>query len=407
MGQYYRNPTGTTTLTSDGAYGSSSYPVGTKVQAKVISSHADVGNTNCPGQYLAAQMQRIRTLAAAYLGDGFINPAITQSYANYGHVSPTITATTLEPTAWTLTVTEVCDNKVMQVLSGNQDAAGGLAVMWDGSTSAGAKAPPGQYAITLSGQGVSGPPLPVVFKYFILKVPGAPVGHCPSTPPPATKPANFLFSGAGWGHGLGMSQYGARGQAMDGATATDIVQYYYPNAFVQPFKDSTELHVNINYQAPGSVMRTEALQAGGGQMSVQLGTGVEHIFSQADADTNPNEDRDAYAHADTDEDRDTYRNAHDNSDGDPIEVRNPDSVQDCDADTDKDRNTHTVKYLEGAGHLTAGSRAQRCDARDFGIVDGEQVEAVRSLLSLWLLPHRSVHRCNGDQAQCGQRCASA
>jgi stage II sporulation protein D len=40
--------------------------------------------------------------------------------------------------------------------------------------------------------------------------------------------ALFLFSGHGFGHGVGMSQYGAQGYALQGATYQQILQHYYP-----------------------------------------------------------------------------------------------------------------------------------------------------------------------------------
>jgi SpoIID/LytB domain protein len=43
-------------------------------------------------------------------------------------------------------------------------------------------------------------------------------------------PAGFTITGAGWGHGLGMSQYGAYGMALDGATYEDIIKHYYTGA---------------------------------------------------------------------------------------------------------------------------------------------------------------------------------
>jgi stage II sporulation protein D len=53
------------------------------------------------------------------------------------------------------------------------------------------------------------------------------------TGPPATAPATstssvFLFSGHGWGHGLGMSQYGALGYAQHGVSYDQILAHYYP-----------------------------------------------------------------------------------------------------------------------------------------------------------------------------------
>ncbi len=39
---------------------------------------------------------------------------------------------------------------------------------------------------------------------------------------------NFVeFSGGGWGHGVGLSQYGAQGQALEGRTAEEIVTHYF------------------------------------------------------------------------------------------------------------------------------------------------------------------------------------
>jgi SpoIID/LytB domain protein len=47
---------------------------------------------------------------------------------------------------------------------------------------------------------------------------------------PAAKPAGgaFFVSGHGWGHGVGMAQYGAYGYALHGWTYDQIVAHYYP-----------------------------------------------------------------------------------------------------------------------------------------------------------------------------------
>ena len=39
--------------------------------------------------------------------------------------------------------------------------------------------------------------------------------------------AQFAFKGGGWGHGLGMSQWGARQLAADGWNGEQIVKHYY------------------------------------------------------------------------------------------------------------------------------------------------------------------------------------
>ena len=47
---------------------------------------------------------------------------------------------------------------------------------------------------------------------------------------PNSVPESFAISGSGWGHGLGMSQYGAYGMALDGKTAPEIISHYYQGA---------------------------------------------------------------------------------------------------------------------------------------------------------------------------------
>jgi len=47
----------------------------------------------------------------------------------------------------------------------------------------------------------------------------------------------IVFEGGGWGHAIGMSQYGAYGQSLDGRTAEDIVTYYYTGTEVADLAD--------------------------------------------------------------------------------------------------------------------------------------------------------------------------
>jgi stage II sporulation protein D len=51
-------------------------------------------------------------------------------------------------------------------------------------------------------------------------------GTCYAAPPGSG--ALLLFSGHGWGHGVGMSQYGAYGYAQHGSTYQQILAHYYP-----------------------------------------------------------------------------------------------------------------------------------------------------------------------------------
>ena len=48
-----------------------------------------------------------------------------------------------------------------------------------------------------------------------------------------SRPLNFTFRGAGWGHGVGMCQVGAGVMAAQGKTATEILGHYYPGTKVE------------------------------------------------------------------------------------------------------------------------------------------------------------------------------
>jgi stage II sporulation protein D len=58
-------------------------------------------------------------------------------------------------------------------------------------------------------------------------------------------PPIFEFTGSGYGHGVGMSQIGARSRALTGESATAILNYFYKDVQVAPFVDTHTIRVNI------------------------------------------------------------------------------------------------------------------------------------------------------------------
>ena len=48
-----------------------------------------------------------------------------------------------------------------------------------------------------------------------------------------TESTEILFAGMGYGHGIGMSQYGAKGMAEAGFTYKEIIEYYFTGAYVK------------------------------------------------------------------------------------------------------------------------------------------------------------------------------
>jgi stage II sporulation protein D len=53
------------------------------------------------------------------------------------------------------------------------------------------------------------------------------------------------FYGRGWGHGVGMSQYGARGRALAGQSAADILAHYYAGTTIASIDPATPIRVLI------------------------------------------------------------------------------------------------------------------------------------------------------------------
>ena len=73
------------------------------------------------------------------------------------------------------------------------------------------------------------------------------------------------FYGRGWGHGTGMSQWGAHGMALLGATYTDILAHYYRNTSVGPYPYAGPIEVGVGW-GQSSVSAT-------GSFSIVDGTG--------------------------------------------------------------------------------------------------------------------------------------
>ena len=67
-------------------------------------------------------------------------------------------------------------------------------------------------------------------------------------------PSTFTFKGSGYGHGVGMSQIGAKGQALEGKGAQDILTYYFPGVGVTPVDNSQIIRVNVAHQVTSAAL---------------------------------------------------------------------------------------------------------------------------------------------------------
>lgn len=95
------------------------------------------------------------------------------------------------------------------------------------------------------------------------------VGTLPLAGPAQAHESDVVFAGHGWGHGVGMSQYGAEAMAEDGFSSQEIVEYYFTGAEVKDLAsavsgwlvdDPSPLWVNIAgtpYTTPKSISLKE------------------------------------------------------------------------------------------------------------------------------------------------------
>lgn len=84
--------------------------------------------------------------------------------------------------------------------------------------------------------------------------------------------AAFLLTGGGWGHGVGMSQWGAYGQAKAGRSYRDILGHYYPGTELAPLALEVPKQVRV---LVGSALKEVAVGSGG-PFRVRDGTGKVH-----------------------------------------------------------------------------------------------------------------------------------
>ena len=75
-------------------------------------------------------------------------------------------------------------------------------------------------------------------------------------------PRAFELTGSGWGHGVGLSQYGAQAMAKAGRTTPQILQHYYRGTELGKNNQGRLVDVNVRYQTSRFTAALRALQPG-------------------------------------------------------------------------------------------------------------------------------------------------
>jgi hypothetical protein len=96
-----------------------------------------------------------------------------------------------------------------------------------------------------------------------------------------SRPYAAVVTGRGWGHGVGMVQWGAYGKALRGYSASDILAYYYGGLRPQTYPEPGLIHVRVASgltsmqivpSEPGATLDGRVL--GPGRVSITGGEGL-------------------------------------------------------------------------------------------------------------------------------------
>ncbi|WP_427383586.1 SpoIID/LytB domain-containing protein [Janibacter sp. G56] len=91
------------------------------------------------------------------------------------------------------------------------------------------------------------------------------------TPSVTTAGPDRILRGSGWGHGVGMSQYGAKAMAAAGYTAREILAFYYQGTTYDAVTDTSSVRVNVGHNVTSTKLGSVATATGGGTVKVALG----------------------------------------------------------------------------------------------------------------------------------------
>ena len=92
---------------------------------------------------------------------------------------------------------------------------------------------------------------------------------------PVPVPASVTFQGRGYGHGVGMNQYGARGRALDGQKAGEILAHYYQGTTIGTIDTATPIRVLVLSDFHATPTKPVVLHARGSEWKM---TGTSLVF---------------------------------------------------------------------------------------------------------------------------------
>ncbi len=239
LGLEHMDPRGTAKLTAQyGAGTTARYSDGTKVTFDVISGHRDAGSTACPGTKLYALLPSIRAGVEARMGAGLVKTKAGPLVVARGESTPIrVRGTALTAQSWRLEVVAEGTSNVIRSYSGTAAKDELIDVSWDLKDSSGSKVPEGVYTVTLQSWNDTAAAVPYAVNVGLF-----------ADPDVFDRPSDGVFrlEGLGYGHGHGLSQFGAEGAARKGLTSSQIVNFYYPGTKQASAPDGQKIRVRIS-----------------------------------------------------------------------------------------------------------------------------------------------------------------
>jgi hypothetical protein len=174
--QYQIDPRASVRLTSAGG-SFTAHRAGERVRVAAISSHRDVGLTECPGDALWAQLPWLRRELAARMVPGLVAPAASAPAVSLGSPGVTVTGTIPTTQRWTLTATSGCGTAAVRTVTGL--STGRIGATWNLRDAVGALVPPGIYHLALATRSPVGAVPAWSTDVEVLPVDGGAAGTCP------------------------------------------------------------------------------------------------------------------------------------------------------------------------------------------------------------------------------------
>lgn len=100
--------------------------------------------------------------------------------------------------------------------------------------------------------------------------------------PVAQAQKTVTIKGRGWGHGIGMSQYGAYGRALDGQSSSSILEHYYKGAGVRAADMPGKIRVGLLQGRSSITTTSEPKKSGGDGKVVFKVQGSGRVIAQGD-----------------------------------------------------------------------------------------------------------------------------